>query len=190
MNVFQDQIWHTRQQVTTKWDVDPIIEKKNIDKRVIVLYKRCYGVTYSIKEMAMCQAWFAFHPSLLKRSGRSKGFDVGVASGSDVKGIPTIASTRCNSCYPYLLNCFCTASDFEAWYPRPFGSSLVFCFNEEEAKQSRCVQPACPLLSPKKFIGYMQVKIRDSSPPTIPSLTESPKLWDHQNPSIKVLGSN
>ena len=41
---------------TTKWGVYPFIEKnkKNIDKRVIVLYKMCYKITYSIKEMALC----------------------------------------------------------------------------------------------------------------------------------------
>ena len=42
-----------RQLVTAEWDVYPIIENKNkinIDKRVIVLYKRCYGVTYSMGE--------------------------------------------------------------------------------------------------------------------------------------------
>ena len=38
----------------------------------------------------MCQAQFYFHPSLLNMSGRSKGFDVGVARGPDVKGTPTI----------------------------------------------------------------------------------------------------
>ena len=46
-----------RQLVTTKWDVYPIIESKNkinIDKRLLIWYKGCYGVTYSIKEMAMC----------------------------------------------------------------------------------------------------------------------------------------
>ena len=38
------------------------------------------------------------HPSLSKRSRRSKGFDVGLAHGPDVKGtIPTIASRQCNS---------------------------------------------------------------------------------------------
>ena len=89
-----------RQLVPTKWDVYPNIESKiknkNIDKSVLVLYKRCYGVTYSIKETNLCQDFFHFHPSLSKRSRRSKSFDVVVAHGRDVKGTVTIASRRCN----------------------------------------------------------------------------------------------
>ena len=43
------------------------------------------------------QVYFHFHPSLSKRSGRSKGFDVDVARGPNGKGAPTIASSRRSS---------------------------------------------------------------------------------------------
>ena len=46
-----------RQLVTTKWEVYPLVEnknKRNIDKRVLVLYIRCFGVTYFRMEMTTC----------------------------------------------------------------------------------------------------------------------------------------
>ena len=84
----------------------------------------------------MCLAQFNFRPSLSKRSGASKGFNVGVSRGPDVKGTPTITSRQCNT--HSLPNCFYTMSAFEARHSRGFGCSLVFYFSKGEVKWCRC----------------------------------------------------
>ena len=48
-------------------------------------------------DFVLCLISFHFHPSLSKRSGRSKGFGAGVTRGPDVEGAPTMASRRCSS---------------------------------------------------------------------------------------------
>ena len=89
-----------------QWDTYPIIEDKNtnINKRGLVWYKKIlWGVTCSIQKRLCAKTIVYFHPSLSKRSGGLKCFDVSVPYGLDVNGIPTIAFRRGNSCFLIFL---------------------------------------------------------------------------------------
>ena len=105
--------------------------------------------------MTLCQAQFHFHPSRSKRSGRSKGFDVGVARGPNVKGTPTIA---CRSCNSRSLIFLIASTPRVTLRPDIRGHLVVLWFPTSTRGRSSCAHSSSPPV-PENF-HWMLVNIR------------------------------